>query len=229
MTDSPSLVAYYRVSTDKQGITGLGMEAQQEAVRRHAKAVGGSIVAEFIEVERGAKSDRPELLRALTHARRTKATLCVAKLDRLSRNVAFLASLMESKVSFVACDNPSANSLTLHVMAAVAEHEAKAISERTKAALAAYKARGGTLGGSRPGSAAFTPEMRQKGNQAGSRANRERAMAEYSDVAPIVMECRSAGMSLRQIVEALHSQGFTTVQGSKFTATTVKRIIDRTK
>jgi DNA invertase Pin-like site-specific DNA recombinase len=105
------------------------------------------IIGMYTEVESGKRSDRPQLAKALAHARRSKATLVVAKLDRLSRNVAFLSALMESKVPFVACDNPHANKLTLHILVAMAEHEAEMISKRTKDALAAYKARGGLLGG----------------------------------------------------------------------------------
>ena len=139
-------VAYYRVSTDRQGRSGLGLEAQQKAVRDYLDGGAWEIVAEFIEVESGKKSDRPELARALDACRKHKARLVIAKLDRLSRNLAFIATLMDSGVEFVAVDNPHANKLTIHILAAVAEHEREAISERTKAALAAAKARGTKLG-----------------------------------------------------------------------------------
>lgn len=224
---TPSVVAYYRVSTAKQGSSGLGLEAQRDAVSRYAASINAHIVQEYTEIESGRKSDRPELARAIKASKRLRATLVVAKLDRLSRNVAFLATLIESGAQFVACDNPSANTLTLHVLAAVAEQEAKAISERTKAALAAYKARGGTLGGSRSNSAIHRPEVAQKGRQAGSRANREKAKTEYSDVLPIVIECRNGGMTLAETAKTLGNQGFTTVNGAEFTPTTVRRILNR--
>ena len=222
-----SIIPYYRVSTVKQGASGLGIEAQREAVSRYASSNDATIVQEYTEVESGKRSDRPELLKALKASKRLKATLVVAKLDRLSRNVAFLATLMESKVQFVACDNPHANALTIHILAAVAEDEAKAISQRTKAALAAYKARGGVLGGARPGSTTIPPEVAQRGREAGSRARYEMAVDEYSDVLPIIVECRTGGMTLRETAKTLGVQGFTTVQGSKFTATTVRRILER--
>jgi DNA invertase Pin-like site-specific DNA recombinase len=144
-------VAYYRVSTKKQGDPGLDLEAQRAAVEAYAGQVGGRVKTAYVEVESGKRADRPELARALAHCRRNKATLVVAKMDRLGRNVAFLSALMESKVPFVACDNPHANKLTIHILAAVAEAEAEAISARTKAALAVAKAEGQLLGSARPG------------------------------------------------------------------------------
>src|SRR5262249_53242038 len=124
-------VSYIRVSTRRQGSSGLGIESQLDAVARHVASVGGKIIAEYREIESGKLKDRPQLAAALSHARGKGATLVVGKLDRLARNVAFLATLMESKVEFVACDNPNANTLTLHVLGAVAENEARMISERT--------------------------------------------------------------------------------------------------
>ena len=138
------LVAYFRVSTRKQGESGLGLEAQQSCVADFARYGQHEIIAVYQEIETGKRSDRPELAKAISHAKRAKATLVIAKLDRLARNVHFLSGLMESRVDFVCCDNPNANRLTLHILAAVAEDEARRISERTKAALAAYKARGGS-------------------------------------------------------------------------------------
>jgi DNA invertase Pin-like site-specific DNA recombinase len=143
-------IAYCRVSTKQQGESGLGLEGQREAVRRYAAQTGGAILREYVEVESGKRADRPQLLKALAHARRSRATLVVAKLDRLARNVAFLSAVMDSGADFVAVDNPNANRLTLHILAAVAEAEAKAISDRTKAALAAAKVRGTLLGSARP-------------------------------------------------------------------------------
>ena len=142
-------IAYYRVSTDRQGASGLGLEAQRAAVLQHVGT--GKLAAEYTEVESGKKhTNRPELLAALQECKRKKATLAIAKLDRLGRNVAFISALMESGADFVCCDNPHANRLMLHMLAAFAEHEAAAISQRTKAALAAAKARGVKLGNPRP-------------------------------------------------------------------------------
>jgi DNA invertase Pin-like site-specific DNA recombinase len=140
-------VAYYRVSTDKQGQSGLGLDGQRQAVMNYLNGGPWRLVAEHTEVESGKRNARPELQKALAACRRHKAKLCIAKLDRLSRNLAFIATLMDSGVEFVATDNPHANKLTIHILAAVAEHEREAISQRTKAALAAAKARGKKLGG----------------------------------------------------------------------------------
>ena len=147
MVSSPaSFVAYLRVSTEGQGRSGLGLEAQREAVARHVTGAGGVIAAEFVEVESGRKKDRPQLAAALAACRSGRTTLVIAKLDRLARNVAFVSNLMESGVEFVAADMPAVNRLTVHILAAVAEEEARMISARTKAALAAAKARGVQLG-----------------------------------------------------------------------------------
>lgn len=142
-------VSYLRVSTDRQGRSGLGLEAQREAVTTFLNGGNWKLAAEVIEIESGKKADRPKLAEAIKLCRLYGAKLIIAKLDRLARNVAFVSNLMESGVEFTACDFPQANRLTVHILAAVAEHEAKAISERTKAALAAAKRRGRKLGGFR--------------------------------------------------------------------------------
>lgn len=139
-------IAYYRVSTDRQGRSGLGLEAQQEAVRQFLTGRPADLVAEYVEVESGSKNDRPKLQDALAACQREKATLLIAKLDRLARSVAFISALMEAKTNFLAVDMPHASRLVLHVMAAFAEHEREMIRERTRAALAAAKARGVRLG-----------------------------------------------------------------------------------
>ncbi len=151
MTDSPRFIAYYRVSTEKQSKSGkarsgLGLEAQHQTVKHYAAQKGGEIIASFQEVESGKNNARPELDKALTLCRQKKAVLLIAKLDRLSRNVAFIANLMDSKAEFVACDMPQASRLTLHIMAAMAEHEREMISKRTKDGLAITKANGTILG-----------------------------------------------------------------------------------
>jgi DNA invertase Pin-like site-specific DNA recombinase len=140
-------VAYFRVSTDRQGKSGLGLDAQREAVMNYLNGGRWTLVAEFTEVESGKRDDnRPQLAAAIAACKRQKARLVIAKLDRLSRNLAFIAALMESGVEFVAVDNPHMNKLTIHILAAVAEHEREMISERTRAALQAAKARGKVLG-----------------------------------------------------------------------------------
>src|SRR4051795_2520167 len=158
-------VAYYRVSTAKQGRSGLGLEAQQEAVRAHLNGGSWQLVAEVVEIESGKRNDRPKLAEAMRLCRLHGAMLIIAKLDRLARNVAFVSNLMESGVEFTACDFPQANRLTVHILAAVAEHEAEMISTRTKLALAAAKRKGTVLGGDRGNCA----QIARKGNKASSR------------------------------------------------------------
>jgi DNA invertase Pin-like site-specific DNA recombinase len=146
-----NFIAYYRVSTKRQGLSGLGLEAQRESVAAYLASVLGKLVGEFVEVEHGTRkgNHRPQLAAALTQCRVHGATLVIAKLDRLARNVAFTSNLMESSVDFVACDYPQANRLTIHILASVAEHEAEMISARTRAALQAAKRKGTILGGDR--------------------------------------------------------------------------------
>src|SRR3954453_2415545 len=157
-------VAYYRVSTERQGRSGLGLEAQQEAVRAYLNGGSWRLVAEVIEVESGKRADRPKLAEALRLCRMHGAMLIIAKLDRLARNVAFVSNLMDSGVEFTAVDFPQANRLTAHILAADAAHEPKSISERTKVALAAAKARGVRLGGNR---GSLTAEVSRRGSAAG--------------------------------------------------------------
>src|SRR6478752_10484009 len=146
---APRFVAYFRVSTGRQGKSGLGLEAQRASVINYLNGGTWELVGEFVEVESGKHSDRPRLAEALQVCRKHRAKLVIAKLDRLSRNLAFIATLMESGIEFVAVDNPHANKLTVHILAAVAQHEREMISERTKAALAAAKARGKRIGNPR--------------------------------------------------------------------------------
>lgn len=140
------IISYLRVSTARQGASGLGLEAQRATVAAHVAAGGHTLVAEYVEVESGRKADRPQLAAALSACKLHRATLVIAKLDRLARNVAFIANLMDGGVDFLACDMPHANRLTLHLLAAIAEHEREMISQCTKAALQAAKARGKRLG-----------------------------------------------------------------------------------
>jgi DNA invertase Pin-like site-specific DNA recombinase len=225
------LIAYYRVSTKKQGLSGLGLEGQQAAVTDHAARDGGTVLYSYTEVESGKRKDRPELLKAIAHAKRSKATLVVAKLDRLARNVAFTSALMESGADFVACDNPHANRLTIHILAAVAEDEAKRISERTKAALAAAKARGTKLGSDRPGHWEGREDKRLAGlkvaRQSAAKAVREAAQAAYTDLFPVVKHLHEAGKTLQAIADALNAEGHTTRRGAAWTPVQVMRLLRR--
>jgi DNA invertase Pin-like site-specific DNA recombinase len=218
-----ALVAYYRVSTDKQGASGLGLEGQHTCVTDYAAATQSRILASYQEVESGTRSDRPMLTKAIAHANRSGATLIIAKLDRLARNVHFLSGLMESGVDFIACDNPHANKLTIHILAAVAEDETQRISERTKAAMAVYKARGGVLGTP----ANLTPEAMIRGQRLGTLRVKELARAAYADLIPLMQAYRSDGASLRGIAKTLNVQGHTLRGGGPWTAIQVKRVLDR--
>jgi len=226
------IIAYFRVSTAKQGVSGLRLEGQAAAVEAYAKQTGKSIVARYTEVESGRNSARPELAKALAHARRSKGTLCVAKLDRLARDVEFLAKVMNSEADFIACDNPAANRLTLHILAAVAEAEARAISERTKAALAAAKARGVKLGSSRPGHWKGREGARlaglAKARTVAAAVRSERAEQAYADLRPAMVEMRDEGMTLKTIAERLNADGHTTRRGRPWNPVQVARVLERT-
>ena len=211
-------VAYYRVSTDQQGASGLGLEAQRSAVKTYLDGGPWRLVAQHTEVESGKRADRPELAKALAACRKHKAKLIIAKLDRLSRNLAFIATLMDSGVEFVAVDNPHANKLTIHILAAVAQHEREAISERTKAALAAAKARGKKLGGPR------LAQARKKSLAARSAA----ADAFAANVRPIIEQIQAGGVSsLRGVAKALNARGVRTARGSEWTAVQVNNVLRR--
>lgn len=221
------LIAYYRVSTARQGASGLGLEGQEAAVAEYAKTIGGTLLRVYTEVEAGKKADRPALARALADCKRSKAVLVIAKLDRLARNVHFLSGLMEAGVEFVCCDMPSANRLTLHILAAVAEDEARRISERTKAALAAYKARGGVLGSARPGAYRLKGGTNANAAQRAGEAARKRATEAYADLRPWLTELRQEGLSLRLIAGRLNGEGHTTRRGKLWNAVQVRRVLGR--
>lgn len=209
-------VAYYRVSTDKQGIKGLGMDAQREAVARFMTGKG-ELAAQFVEVESGKKdTNRLQLHAALAECRKRRAVLVIAKLDRLARNVHFISGLMNSDVEFVAVDMPSANRLTIHILAAVAEHEREMISQRTKAALAAAKARGTKLGNPRAAEAA-----------AKARAAKN-IQAPPPEVLKLMTEWKGQGRGLRDITRELNRLNIRTPQGNQWYASTVKNQLSQT-
>jgi len=206
VTTPPRFVAYYRVSTDKQGRSGLGLEAQRAAVAVHIAGALGAVAAEFVEVESGRRRDRPQLAAALAAARAHRAILVIAKLDRLARNVHFVSGLMESGVEFVAADLPTVNRLTVHILAAVAEEEARMISARTKAALAAAKA------------------------CAANAVKTGRAQVRAADVLPFIEQARRAGaVTLQQFADALAARGVPTPsgRGGRWYPVQVARIVGR--
>lgn len=211
-------VAYYRVSTQRQGQSGLGLEAQKESVTRFLNGGNWELIAEFTEVETGKGKDaldkRPQLRAAMTFAKKNGAKLVIAKLDRLARNVHFISGLMESKVPFVCADMPEANELTIHMLAVFAQHEAKRISERTKAALEAAKARGVKLG---------KPENLQKG----CAENREKALEFASKVKPIIETLKAEGNSQRKMVSRLNDMGIKTQEGKEWHLRTLQRVLER--
>jgi DNA invertase Pin-like site-specific DNA recombinase len=221
------IVSYIRVSTRKQGMSGLGLEAQEQAVKQHARQTGSRILASYKEVESGRKTDRPELLKALAHAKRSKATLAVAKLDRLSRCASFLLALRDSGVDFVACDNPNANPLTIGVLAVVAQHEREQISARTKAALQAYRERGGKLGGQLRQCRNLSQEDREKGAAAAGVAVHKAAQEAYADLLPSMTEWRAEGMTLEQIAQKLNADGHTTRRGLPWGPGNVYSVLNR--
>jgi DNA invertase Pin-like site-specific DNA recombinase len=206
VTKKPTaFVAYLRVSTVRQGESGLGLDAQRAAVEAFARQHGGAIVASYVEVETGRRSDRPELAKALCAARKAKATLLIAKLDRLARNVAFIANLMDAGVEFLACDQPFASRLTLHILAAVAEDEARRISERTKAALAAAKARGKKLGS--PVAANTIAQARAAKSTYAAKAN--------ATTQAVIREIKASGIdTLAGIARTLQARGIKTPRGN---------------
>jgi DNA invertase Pin-like site-specific DNA recombinase len=209
-------VAYFRVSTDRQGKSGLGLEAQREAVMNYLDGGRWTLIREFTEVEGGKRNGRPELVKALAACKRQKAKLVIAKLDRLGRNLAFTATLMESGVEFVAVDNPHANELTVHFLAAVAQHEREMISERSKAALLAAKRRGRRLGNPN------LPEAAKRG-VAALKANAKRFAA---NVRPIIDEIIAAGAKSHNAIAAkLNERNVPTARGGVWTHVQVGAIL----
>jgi DNA invertase Pin-like site-specific DNA recombinase len=215
-------VSYYRVSTQRQGASGLGIEAQKKAVGDYLNGGLWELVGEFTEIESGKRNDRPQLAAALAACRKLKATLVIAKLDRLARSVAFVSGLMEAGVDFVAVDMPMANRLTVHILAAVAEHEREMISNRTRVALAAAKARGRRLGWSIE---SRRDEQRQAA-QKGAAKGRDQAIAFARNILPVIESIRASGLStLAGIAQALNDRGVKTARAGLWYPTTVRNIL----
>jgi DNA invertase Pin-like site-specific DNA recombinase len=253
MTTAAKLVGLVRVSTDRQGESGLGLEAQNAAIEMHRAAIGGELLRTYAEVESGTHDDveaRPELLKAMAHARRAGATLVIAKIDRLVRSTAVMAYLKQSKVEFVACDNPYANELTIDILVAVAADEGRRISLRTKEALEAYKAgrrvsrrvrllypegvpaevaaaTAGKLGASLPQCRNLTAAGRARGVAKSAAVRRSQAVEAYADLAPWVLELRSEGKSLQAIADAMNTEGHTTRRGKPWNKVQVNRVLGR--
>lgn len=224
MTAPRSCATYLRVSTARQGTSGLGLDAQRKAVTDYLNGGSWELIEEFVEVESGKRNDRPELEKAIAACRKRGAVLVIAKLDRLARNVAFVSTLMETGVEFVAVDMPTANRLTIHILAAVAEHEREMISTRTKAALAAAKARGRKLGWAIDSRRHDQLEAARKG----ASVRRSRASAHAANVAPIIDQIEASGAtSLQQVADALNARGIKTARGGAWYPTTVARIKTR--
>lgn len=217
-------VAYLRVSTDRQGRSGLGLEAQQAAIASFVQPSDRLLAPPFVEVESGKQNDRPKLAEAMARCRKTGATLLIAKLDRLSRDAHFLLGLHKAGVDFIAADMPHANRLTVGIMALVAEEEARATSARTKAALQAAKARGKALGGVRAGQRLPVAEAARKGSVRAAEARVASADAKAFRVLPRIEELAVNNFSLARIAAALEAEGVPTPRGGAWTATAVRRV-----
>lgn len=211
-------VAYYRVSTIQQGSSGLGLEAQQSSVEAFTSS-RGDVIASYTEIESGKRDDRPQLKLAMLEARRHRATLLVAKLDRLARSVLFISQVLDSGVEFQAVDNPNANRMMIQLLSVFAENEARQISERTKAALAAAKARGVRLGTP----ANLTDSDRRKGAE----AMRDKAKKAYAGVVSLIRELKASGLTMAAIADRLNDDGYLNSRGNQFNPVMICRILNR--
>jgi|SRR5579872_5128167 len=221
---SSKFVAYYRVSTERQGRSGLGLDAQRDAVRKYLDGGRWTILEEVTEIESGKRNDRPALAHALSLCRVHNATLIIAKLDRLARNVAFISNLIESGAEFTAVDFPQANRLTVHILAAVAEYEAMMISQRTKTALAAAKSRGVKLGGNR-GSIGAQASV---GGKASAAVRKAKAVTRANDLLPVLRAIQANGKaSFRQLAAELNSRGIAAARGGTWSPIQVQRLLRR--
>jgi DNA invertase Pin-like site-specific DNA recombinase len=219
------LIGYCRVSTDKQGRSGLGLESQEEAIRSYAASIGGDLIQIYVEVESGKRGDRPILRDAIDHSQLIGAKLVIHKLDRLSRDLGFITTLQKNSVDFIVVDLPGADRFTVHIFGALAEKERSMISERTKRALEAAKRRGVRLG-NKPG-VGFTPEIQQAGAVAATEARIAKADLFAARVKPVIERLQAEKLSLRCMAEKLNGMGIATPRGGKWTATAVRNVIIR--
>lgn len=209
-----SFIAYYRVSTDRQGKSGLGLEAQQQAVTDYLHQIGGTLLESYTEIESGKRNQRPQLAAALRACKKQKSTLIIAKLDRLARNVHFISGLMESGVDFIATDNPHANRLMIHLLAAFAEHEREQISQRTKDALAAAKRKGVVLG--------------RNGTETLSKQNHDQAQQFAIELTPVIVNIREAGhTTIRAITTELNRRNIPTWRNAKWHRSSTHALLKR--
>lgn len=215
-------IAYYRVSTQKQGKSGLGLDAQKKMVSDFVASNGGEIVAEYTEIESGKHDDRPKLMEAMKHASLVGGRLLVGKLDRLSRDLNFITSLQKSRVDFVVSDLPGCDSFTINIYGALAQREREMISSRTKAGLAAAKARGVRLGTNN-----LRPEMAKEASAMGVKVRQQNADDFAAKVRPTIEALRASGMSLRGVAAELEALGVKTARGGSWTATAVKNVLSR--
>lgn len=215
-------IAYYRVSTQKQGKSGLGLDAQKKMVADFVSLHGGEVVAEYTEVESGKRDDRPELTKAIRHSSLVGGRLLVGKLDRLSRDLHFLTSLQKSRVDFVVSDMPGCDNFTINIYGSLAQRERELIASRTKAGLAAAKARGVRLGTNN-----LNPELVKDASEKGVQVCRQNADEFAARVRPTIEALLTKGMSLRRVATELNSLGVKTARGGVWTATTVKNILYR--
>ena len=222
-------VVYTRVSRKTQFASGLGLEAQQRMVDDYLAKNGGELLMSYVEVESGRKSARPEFRKALFQCRLTGATLLIAKLDRLARSVAVTATLMESGVPFICCDMPSANNFTIHILAAVAEDEAKAISSRTKAALFSAKLRGTKLGAMGLTNLTKNPEAVSRGREQGAQAVVDKANKFAAKIKPVIQHHIDNGLTLAQTAEKLNEAHILSARGlrGKWTTRSIKNVLSR--
>jgi DNA invertase Pin-like site-specific DNA recombinase len=247
------LVGLVRVSTDRQGESGLGLEAQEAAIEAYRQATGSTLLKTYVEVESGMHDDiesRPQLRAAVSHARRAGAVLTIAKIDRMVRSTVVMAYLKTSRVRFVACDNPYANELTIDILVAVAADEGRRISTRTKDALRAYKATkrvsrriramypngvpkevvaatAGKLGASLPQCRNLTPDARIKGTARSVAVRKAAAIDAYADIAPFIRELKGSGLTLWAIAHRLDAEGHTTRWGRPWNPTQISRVLER--